>query len=87
MPNKTGMFLFGVPAVLFNKADYLNEIFVTKNSAYSKHVLERTMGMPLVRNAIVSMETEDPTYKVKRKVLSAAFMKSKMDAIRYQIKE
>ena len=33
------------------------------------------------------METEDPNYKLKRKALSAAFLKSKMDLIMHNIKE
>ena len=80
-PDKTGYHIFGVTAVIFNKADALDELYVTKNSAYSKHEFERTLSMPLLRNAIISMETEDPSYKVKRKALSGAFLKSKMSLI------
>lgn len=39
------------------------------------------MSKPLFENAIASMETEHPEYKVKRKALSGAFLKSKMSMI------
>ena len=87
IPEKIGLFVFGTMAVVFNRVEALDELFVTKNSAYSKHQLERTLSLPMLRNAMVSMETEDPLYKLKRKALSAAFLKSKMDLIAHNIKE
>ena len=86
VPEKVGIYLFGLQAVMFNKADSLDDLYVTKNSAYSKHEIERKMGAPMLKNSIVSMETDHPQYKLKRKVLSAAFMKSKLDAIRTEVK-
>ena len=71
---------------MFNKADSLDDLYVTKNSAYSKHEIERKMSRPMLQNSIASLETDDPQYKTKRKALSAAFMKSKLDAIRTEVK-
>ena len=77
-PAKTAICLPGLIAVTFHKAELLDELYVTKNTAYSKHSIERTMSLPLLKNALASMETENPTYKVKRKALSAAFLKGKI---------
>ena len=86
IPAITGLFIFGYLAIVFNRVEALDELYVTKNSVYSKHELERTLSMPMLRNAMISMETEDPLYKKKRKALSAAFLKSKMDLIMFNIK-
>ena len=81
IPDKAGLWLFGVCGIMFNKARALDELYVTKNAIYTKHPIERTLGQPLIANSIVSMETDDPTYKLKRKALSAAFFKSKLSGI------
>ena len=85
-PAIAGINVFGTMALAFNRVEALDELYVTKNAVYSKHELERSLSMPLLRNAIISMETEDPTYKIKRKALSAAFLKSKMNLIMNNIK-
>ena len=41
---------------------------------------------PMMKNPIVFLRTEDPTYKTKRKVLSSAFMKKKQEAIKMDVK-
>jgi len=80
-PPATGMHVAGMVTVWFCAAKYLEEIFVTKNAFYTKHPIERAMSKPLLYNNILSMDTDDPTYKKKRKALSAAFLKSKMTQI------
>ena len=77
-PTATGMHLAGMVTVWFCSAKYLEEIFVTKNAFYTKHPIERAMSRPLLFNNVLSMDTDDPAYKKKRKALSAAFLKSKM---------
>ena len=86
-PAICGIHIFGTLALVFCRVEALDELYVTKNSAYSKHKLERSLSLPLLRNAIISMESEDPSYKIKRKALSAAFLKSKMNIIMEHIKE
>ena len=78
--------MFGTLAVIFNHVDALDELYVTKNSFYSKHELDRTANLPLLRNSLMTMETDDPAYKLKRKTLSSAFQKSKMDRMVQSIK-
>ena len=51
---------------------------MTKNQYHTKHENERKFGRPLLYNNIVSMDTADPLYKKKRKVLSSAFFKAKI---------
>ena len=44
------------------------------------------MFVPMLRNAIVIMESENPLYKQKRKVISNTFNKHKLDEIKRIIK-
>ena len=78
--------MFGTLAVIFNHVDALEELYVTKNAVYSKHELDRTANLPIMRNSLLTMETDDPAYKLKRKTLSSAFQKSKMDRMVKSIK-
>ena len=78
LPACIGMWLFGTPTLIFNSVASLNELFVTKNQFYSKHENERMFSQPLLGTNIVSMASDDPQYKTKRKVLSQAFFKSKI---------
>ena len=80
-PPKIGYLLFGIPTIVFTSADDLNELYVTKNSAYSKHPIKRAGSAPLFNKSMALMDTDDPDYKAKRKALSAAFLKSKMSQI------
>ena len=86
-PEKLGVYVFGTLAICFNKADSLDDLYVNKNSAYSKHEIERKFSIPMLRNSLFSMETDDPQYVKKRKALTGAFMKSKLEAIRMQVKQ
>ena len=59
-----------------------------KNPNYSKHELERQAGAPLVgKHNIVTLETENPVYAPKRKALSQAFFKNKVQLMTRTIKE
>jgi len=59
--------------IFFNRVEHLNDLWVTKNKYTTKHELERKAGVPLLSSNIVSMDSADPTYRHKRKVLSSAF--------------
>ena len=45
------------------------------------------MSQPMLYNNIVSMETEDPLYKSKRKALSSAFFKNKVREMTVIVKQ
>jgi len=75
------MYLFGTRSIIFNSVSCLNELYVTKNQFYSKHENERSLSQPLLGTNIISMESNDPEYKTKRKVLSQAFFKNKIRAM------
>ena len=87
IPDKVGLLFFGRPIVMFNKARQLDELFVTKNSVYTKHDMERRGQYPLTFHNIAGMHTDDPLYKKKKKALSAAFYKSKMSQIAKIVKQ
>ena len=42
---------------------------------------------PLTHHNIVSMDSDDPLYKKKRKALSSAFLRGKFDLITYMVKK
>ena len=86
LPPVAGMWLFGTPSLIFNRVSALDEIFVTKNKFHTKHENERAYSQPLLYNNIVSMDTADPQYKKKRKVLSGAFFKNKIRAMMHIVK-
>jgi hypothetical protein len=44
-------------------------------------------GTPLIYSNISSMKTDDPDYPVRRKALSTAFFKSKLEMMSTVIKE
>jgi hypothetical protein len=73
--------------MVYNKVECLNDLFVTKNSFYSKHEVERKAGYPLLRNNIVNLASEDPSYRPKRKALSSAFFKDKVQKMILTTKE
>lgn len=87
LPQIAGMFVFGMLCVIWNKPEALDELYVTKNAFYTKHEIERAGARPLIVNSIVSMESDDPTYRKKRKALSGAFLKGKMDLITELVKK
>jgi len=87
MPPFSGTFAFGMPLVMIADPDALQELYITKNSAYTKHPLERQFGQPLMFNNILAMETEDPSYAPKKRVLSSSFYKGKVQEMVTQIKE
>ena len=87
IPSKVGLCMFGIVLVVFTKAAALDELYVTKNALFNKHEVERKGARPLLFNNLVGMDSNDPLYKTKRKALSGAFFKSKMDLICQQIKE
>ena len=86
MPDVAGIMLFGMPVMFFCNSDALDELYVTKNAFYTKHPIERSASKPLLYNNIVNMDTDDPLYKKKRKALSSAFFKSKMEVITNTVK-
>ena len=87
LPPFTGTMLFGMPAILICDPAALEDLYVKKNSAYTKHEIERRFGPPLIYNNIVNMETDEPLYAPKRKVLSSAFFKNKVQKMVRTVKE
>ena len=87
LPDKSGLWLMGECYVCFNKASSMEEIFVTKNVHFSKHNMKRDAGKPLLYNNVVSMETDNPKYKKKRKAISSSFFKNKVRQMTTIVKE
>ena len=87
LPPFTGAMIFGMPCIFICDPAVLEDLYVKKNALYTKHEIERKFGPPLVYNNIVNMETEDPVYAPKRKVLSSAFFQNKVQKMVSMIKE
>ena len=77
-PAFLGCYLMGINFILVNDPDLLEEIYVKKNALFTKHPSKREGGAPLVYNNIVSMDTHHPAYAPKRRALSSAFFKGKV---------
>ena len=71
----------GVNLVFINDPSLLEEVYITKNKYYTKHEMKREGGKPMLFNNIVSMDTFNPAYAPKRKALSSAFFKNKVQAM------
>ena len=87
LPSHTGLCMMGEVMLFFNDPDALQDIYVNKNSAFTKHELERRFGVPLLYNNILSIDTDDPQYNKKRKALSSAFFKNKVQKMVNMVKE
>ena len=42
IPAKVGMYFMGMPIILFNESDALDELYVTKNAYFTKHEITRS---------------------------------------------
>ena len=78
LPRKLGIWMFGELMIFHNHVDCFTEIFVTKNKYYSKHPMKNENSKPLLLNNMVTMATDHPMYKKKRKSVSAAFFQNKI---------
>ena len=78
LPPHAGLCMIGEVMLFFSDPDALQDIYVNKNAAYTKHETERKFGAPMFYNSIVAMETEDPQYRTKKKALSSAFYKNRV---------
>mmetsp|Transcript_9700 Transcript_9700/g.13252 ORF Transcript_9700/g.13252 Transcript_9700/m.13252 type:complete len:142 (-) Transcript_9700:1113-1538(-) len=81
-----GFHIFGLTGLAVNSADYLEELYVTKNAHFTKHEFGTQFSRPLFNDAILFLGTDHPTYKKKRKAMSGAFFKTKMSNIAQMIK-
>ena len=87
IPNVTGINLFGYQIVVFNRVECLDELYVKKNAFMTKHESGRSFGVPLFTDNVVAADSKDPNYKLKRKSLSAAFFKNKVQKMIITVKE
>lgn len=81
LPPVTGFYLLGTPGLVINSCALLEDLYVTKNAFFSKHPMGKMGGKPLFTDNLLTLETDNPKYKQKRKAISGAFFKSKMSTI------
>lgn len=86
-PPMAGMVLFGNIFVCVNDPALLEEFYVKQNKFYSKHSMMQTGGAPLLYSNISAMSSNDPEYPGRRKALSTAFFKSKLEMMSTIVKE
>lgn len=86
LPEAIGLHFIGTTGVTFTRAKQVEEVFMTKNAFFSKHEISRKLSKPLLSDDIVTIATEHPLYKKKRKALSGAFFKTNMTQIAKNIK-
>ena len=72
---------------MFCNCEVLEEIYVSKNQLYTKHPIERVSGLPLFGTNIINMDSNDPSFKKKRKALQTAFSRSKAEVLTHRVKQ
>jgi cytochrome P450 len=80
-PPLSGLMMPFGPTVMFNRADVLEDVFVRNNAHYSKSDIMRLQFSPMFSKGMGGMETADPNYQEKRKIMTAAFFKQKLQKI------
>ena len=81
------MVLAGSVFVCVTDPALLDEFYVKQNKWYTKHAMMQTGGAPLLFTNISAMHTFDPEYAPRRKALSMAFFKSKLEMMSTIIKD
>lgn len=87
MPPVAAFSLMGRNYVMFTTVESLQELYVTKNSQVTKYKNMRRNFRHIMDQSIILMDTDKPDYPEKRKALSGAFFKQKLQGITRIIKE
>ena len=87
IPPMTGVCLFNVPTVYIHDPVLLEDIYVKQNKYYTKHQSMTLKTKPLTENGLLAIPTEHEEYPLRRKSVSSAFFKSKVDSMSKVIKE
>ena len=87
MPAVTGICLPGRVLVSINSVDFLEDVYIKQNAFNTKLVEDARIFCIMGERNVVFMDTFHKDYNMTRKVLSAAFFKSKLQALTTVIKE
>lgn len=87
LPPATIISVFGHSLVLINSAEYLQDIYVNKNSCIDKDYGKGNESEPIIGQGILFASSADPTTHTRRKALSGAFFKSKLIPMTKVIRE
>ena len=81
IPSKVGIYLFGMPMIFYTKCHVLDKFYGNAAKYFTKHKLNRSGSQrPMFHGSnMVVADSDDPEYKKKRKAVSEAFLKNKMD--------
>ena len=78
IPPIIGTVFFGTPVLFINSCDQLQELYITKNKANTKHVEIKDKWFKLNHRSLLFQDSNDPDYPIKRKIVGGAFFKSKL---------
>ena len=67
--------------LIITDADYFQDLFLTYNEVFTKHSHVQERYSELVWSSILWAKSAEPTYKPRRKLISHAFYKSKLQAM------
>ena len=87
IPSMTGSCLFDVPIIHVHDPALLEDIYVKQNKYYTKHPSMTLKAKPLTENGLLAIPSEHEEYPLRRKSVSSAFFKSKVDSMSKVIKE
>ena len=67
-----------VPCVVLNAPEYLEDVYMRFNQYHTKHDEPRNLLNILMPTSLFLLNTDDPHYPEKRKILASAFYKNKV---------
>ena len=81
VPPCLGMFWTHGLVLIISDPDYVQDLFTTYNEVFQKHEFTRNMFSDMTWRCLLWASSYDPTYKPRRKLISHAFVASKLRAM------
>ena len=67
--------------LIISDPDYVKDLFTTYNEAFQKQEYTRNLFSDMIWNSLLFAPTAEPSYKPRRKLISHAFVASKLGAM------
>ena len=87
IPSVFGMFWPHGLELMICDPDYVQDLYVTHNGAFTKHEYTKNLFSELTWNSLIWTKSAEPTYKPRRKLIAHAFYASKLRAMNDTMKK
>ena len=81
VPGCVGMFWPHGLMLIISDPDYVKDLFTTYNEVFQKQEYTRNLFSDMIWNSLLFAPTAEPSYKPRRKLISHAFVASKLGAM------